>query len=175
MLSRSERLKQLGFPSYNVYLISPHWINYRIACLRQPGRNRCAVCQSRRLLQLHHRTYVRIGDERYSDTVTLCKQHHADLHAWLILHSKSITNTDEAIARLIETRETLPDPTFAREQRRFQRNLARFEQLVTNGTITPPPGFIAAVSTHHQIRRMLKKTPDARRKRLKIRKRRRQR
>jgi hypothetical protein len=56
---------------YRLYLRSPLWrIRRRIWIIRAGGR--CQNCRSRRQLTIHHRTYARLGHERYADITVLC-------------------------------------------------------------------------------------------------------
>jgi hypothetical protein len=56
---------------YRLYLSSPLWrIRRRIWIIRAAGR--CRQCGSRRRLTIHHRTYARLGHERYADISVLC-------------------------------------------------------------------------------------------------------
>ena len=72
-------LKRLGYSSYAEYLGSPHWQavrnQYRASKLPQT----CVVCHDQNV-DLHHRTYKRLGRERLTDLVTLCRSHHEAIH-----------------------------------------------------------------------------------------------
>jgi hypothetical protein len=65
---------------YAAYLMSPHWqavkARYRASNLQQS----CIVCANPKF-ELHHRTYVRLGRERLSDLIPLCRAHHEKAHA----------------------------------------------------------------------------------------------
>jgi hypothetical protein len=63
---------------YGLYLSSPLWrIRRRIWIIRAGGR--CRQCGSRRRLTIHHRTYARLGYERYADVTVLCWPCHQRL------------------------------------------------------------------------------------------------
>jgi len=65
---------------YRLYLSSPLWrIRRRIWIIRAGGR--CRRCGSRRQLTVHHRTYVRLGHERYVDITVLCWPCHQRVEA----------------------------------------------------------------------------------------------
>jgi 5-methylcytosine-specific restriction endonuclease McrA len=60
---------------YTEYLETPHWKKYA-------GTNKefwdwkCALCYSPDNLQVHHRTYERLHEERLTDCITLCRRCH---------------------------------------------------------------------------------------------------
>ncbi|HEV8448677.1 MAG TPA: HNH endonuclease signature motif containing protein [Gemmatimonadaceae bacterium] len=63
---------------YEEYLASPLW-RVRAATMRAltPW---CALCPATRQLEVHHRTYDRVGRERPSDLVVLCARCHRRHH-----------------------------------------------------------------------------------------------
>jgi hypothetical protein len=63
---------------YKEYLRSQHWSERRLDFLRFWGY-RCCLCNSRRDVEVHHRTYERIGREELTDCVVLCERCH-ELH-----------------------------------------------------------------------------------------------
>lgn len=71
-----ERLQRLP---YRVYLRTGHWQKVRKEALDRAG-HRCALCNRQDGLQVHHRTYERLGCERGADVIVLCdachKRHH---------------------------------------------------------------------------------------------------
>lgn len=56
---------------YLAYLQSYDWQLKREKALKRFG-NRCAICNSPDHLQVHHRTYERLGDEAIGDLTVLC-------------------------------------------------------------------------------------------------------
>lgn len=60
---------------YTDYLQSPEWRAKREKALRFAGY-RCQLCNSPKNLQVHHRTYERLGNERLSDLTVLCADCH---------------------------------------------------------------------------------------------------
>ncbi len=66
--------------SYKEYLLSEEWKQTRQRILDRDG-NRCLVCNSPKNLNVHHRTYERIGAEHDSDLTTMCQPCHAVFHA----------------------------------------------------------------------------------------------
>jgi 5-methylcytosine-specific restriction endonuclease McrA len=73
---RKERMK----PPYREYLKSSEWAVVRRLALEQAD-NACRMCGSTQQLDVHHRTYERLGSERLADVVVLCHKCHGDYHA----------------------------------------------------------------------------------------------
>ena len=66
------QLALLGYSSLKAYYRSERWVDSR----RKLRRTTCARCGARRRLQVHHRTYIRLGWELQRDVVTLCVTCH---------------------------------------------------------------------------------------------------
>lgn len=60
---------------YSTYLQTTRWKLLRDEVLARDGY-RCRVCNSRECLEVHHRTYERIGNEDFDDLTTLCCRCH---------------------------------------------------------------------------------------------------
>lgn len=73
------QLQRGGAGSYRRYLQSAHWGERRAAALKY-ANHQCQRCGSSRYLQVHHKTYERLGDERLSDLMVLCDACHVDVH-----------------------------------------------------------------------------------------------
>lgn len=65
--------------SYLAYLNSPHWRWVRNRALKRVAY-RCERCDAKRDLQVHHKSYERLGAERPDDLEVLCFSCHADHH-----------------------------------------------------------------------------------------------
>lgn len=63
----------------DVYLKSAHWSSVRTAALAYAD-HRCQVCYGRTQLDVHHRTYERLGREKPSDVTVLCRHCHETHH-----------------------------------------------------------------------------------------------
>lgn len=83
--------RDLGFKSYNDYLTSDRWQEFRrlffsedrrvADMVRKYGFPVCQFCRKgKRKLVLHHRTYKRLGDERFDDVSLLCDACHGEVH-----------------------------------------------------------------------------------------------
>jgi hypothetical protein len=77
---------------YSSYLQSQAWRIARNRALRM-ARFRCQRCQSRVTLQVHHKTYERLGHERDDDLEVLCESCHHGHH----VDEKSQQGTQYAI------------------------------------------------------------------------------
>lgn len=63
---------------YHAYLRSPEWQVIRRLALERDGG--CVVCYRADRLDVHHRTYERLGHELLSDVTVLCRDCHAKHH-----------------------------------------------------------------------------------------------
>lgn len=99
MPSLDHRVKCLGFASYDAYLESDHWRDFKERYQKSGASTRCRVCGHPHT-QLHHRTYQNVGNEAFGDVVPLCRPHHEAVHTWLKDNKKSLRHTDEAILAL---------------------------------------------------------------------------
>lgn len=65
---------------YHAYIRSPEWqaVKQRYRASRLPQD--CLRCGSSENIELHHRSYRRLGRERLSDIVPLCRDCHRRLH-----------------------------------------------------------------------------------------------
>jgi hypothetical protein len=71
---------------YAEYLATSHWQRVRTLALEQAGHT-CDLCGHDGRLEVHHRTYARLGFERQSDLIVLCHDCHRDHHKALILRA----------------------------------------------------------------------------------------
>lgn len=69
-------VKPLGYNSYTEYLNGDHWKIFSNSVRAEM----CSECGSRRSLQVHHKTYKRLGAELASDVTTLCATCHMKAH-----------------------------------------------------------------------------------------------
>jgi len=74
-----DEIETLEGVDYLEYLNSPQWQERRLLMLERFGR-RCQVCNSQSHLNIHHRTYERLGAERLDDLTVLCKDCHDLFH-----------------------------------------------------------------------------------------------
>lgn len=64
---------------YQEYLKTEHWQDIRKSALKR-SRYRCQLCNSGGMLDVHHRTYERRGEELSSDVIVLCRACHSKFH-----------------------------------------------------------------------------------------------
>lgn len=64
---------------YSEYLKSEWWQQRRLKSLAR-AEHRCQVCNAGSRLEVHHRTYERLGHERDADLVVLCRNCHELFH-----------------------------------------------------------------------------------------------
>lgn len=79
--------------SYAAYLRSDHWQNVKTRYRTSKLPQSCVVCGAERV-DLHHRTYERLGRERLTDLVPLCREHHGEAHR--LRQKKQMTDTATA-------------------------------------------------------------------------------
>lgn len=65
--------------AYAHYLSSDHWKSFRKTILEFWNYS-CCLCNSTKKLEVHHRTYERLGSERLNDCVCLCQTCHRKVH-----------------------------------------------------------------------------------------------
>lgn len=65
--------------NYHEYLNSPEWQKRRQVHVTQ-AEHRCQMCNGDGSLHVHHRTYERLGCERFTDLIALCADCHAKFH-----------------------------------------------------------------------------------------------
>ena len=78
-LKKGQRLTPKHRKAYWCYLQSPQWQAVRQKALKK-AKNRCSLCNGKKRLNVHHRTYERIGQERASDVTVLCASCHERHH-----------------------------------------------------------------------------------------------
>lgn len=80
MTGSSTQPKRMTRDEYrDVYLRSDHWRETRLAALER-AEHRCQVCNRDGSLDVHHRTYERLGEERPADLTVLCRACHSLFH-----------------------------------------------------------------------------------------------
>ncbi len=66
-------------PDYAIYLQSPLW-KERARQARERAGQRCQLCNGYGPLEVHHRTYERLGHEHPDDLTVLCRSCHSTFH-----------------------------------------------------------------------------------------------
>lgn len=75
---RAQRLRELGYDSYDSYLKSGHWHDLK-RLYRESDRPQICQCGETDV-ELHHLTYERVGAEELTDLIALCRRCHEDIH-----------------------------------------------------------------------------------------------
>jgi 5-methylcytosine-specific restriction endonuclease McrA len=79
---------------YAEYIRSPEWAKVKTRKFKQVG-HRCEKCAKHTGLQVHHKTYDRLGRERLSDLQVLCSGCHEREHEGYIMAKRHL----DSIAR----------------------------------------------------------------------------
>lgn len=107
---RTEREQRLTWHEYEQYLKTDRWAKVREQALARFDW-RCATCHSDEHLQVHHRTYERVGCEYLTDLTVLCRYCHRALHdlwnhndsAELVKLEKAQSDQDRIVDALRDT------------------------------------------------------------------------
>ena len=70
---------EIKFIDYKKYLRSDYWDDIKNQVLERDD-NRCRLCNSKIDLQVHHRTYENLENEKLEELITLCKKCHYITH-----------------------------------------------------------------------------------------------
>ena len=71
---------QMDRKTYTAYLHSKHWKKVRSVALQKAGY-KCQACSTKdTILDVHHNSYDRLGNEDPSDLIVLCRSCHAKVH-----------------------------------------------------------------------------------------------
>lgn len=93
-----ERKLELEVMPYQDYLQTPEWKEIREKVLKR-AKYHCQICNTKKSLQIHHRTYDNRGNEDLSDLIAMCKNCHH------IFHSRNTDweqqSLDEKLAELL--------------------------------------------------------------------------
>ena len=94
------------------YLQSDHWRKVREAALNRAG-HRCQVCNGTHILDVHHRTYERLGREEPGDLTVLCRRCHGLFHAGATLQQEKRHKWMMSAASEHHLEQSVPDPRTA--------------------------------------------------------------
>lgn len=97
MFELSGKLRSLGFSTYDEYLSSEWWALFRRCYKNSKKQQSCLVCNETHV-ELHHVSYSRLGAEKLTDVVPLCRFHHEAVHKWLKENRVGVEFTYAAIA-----------------------------------------------------------------------------
>jgi hypothetical protein len=74
---------------YREYLKSPEWQRTKRQYRKSYLLQKCAICGDEKV-DLHHRTYNRLGFERLTDLIPLCREHHGEVHQFYAEHDYNL-------------------------------------------------------------------------------------
>lgn len=73
------RVRFMRAVPYRTYLTLEHWQRQRKKALDRSG-HKCSLCSGTNRLDVHHRTYERLGEEAPEDLTVLCRRCHENFH-----------------------------------------------------------------------------------------------
>jgi hypothetical protein len=71
--------KGAGKIIYPSYMLSKEWLERRRAYCKKYGGG-CAICGTLKKTEMHHMSYLHLGNERDNELVVLCHRHHTNYH-----------------------------------------------------------------------------------------------
>lgn len=74
----SKYAKENRIKYYREYLETPHW--KKISAEYKEKFPICEVCRKNNSSQVHHKSYQRLGHERYWDLIAICRDCHRAKH-----------------------------------------------------------------------------------------------
>jgi hypothetical protein len=89
---------------YRAYLYTAHWQRQRAFALEQ-AENLCELCARGDRLEVHHRSYARVGFERPEVLIVLCNDCHGDHHRALVLRAIRATRHEPLAVTVAEVLE----------------------------------------------------------------------
>lgn len=76
---RGTKAQKWSKTTYAAYLKTEHWQQTRAKALKRAGY-KCQLCAATERLDVHHNTYERLGGEKPTDMVVLCRDCHKTHH-----------------------------------------------------------------------------------------------
>lgn len=109
----------VDYKAYDAYIRSPEWSRLRRQALEKHG-SVCRGCGSTEALEVHHRTYERLGREELSDLVIFCDTCHEGVHALVASGMRLGDATNRVIdskraERVHELADPVPHPLTCRQ------------------------------------------------------------
>lgn len=92
-------LSNLGFRTYAEYLESEHWKQFKQRYVQSDQPQRCRCCGLAKY-ELHHVTYKRLGQERLTDVIPLCRECHDKVHETLRTTRRGVEESTWAIHQI---------------------------------------------------------------------------
>jgi len=122
--------------NYKAYLQTEHWAYVRKVALERDG-DKCQACGTKiGTIDVHHNTYDRLGEERLSDVVCLCRQCHELFHEAqpYILSDDSVKQrkVEELLALIRNGEELLKTEKLDISGKDNAQKIAELEQWIEN-------------------------------------------
>jgi hypothetical protein len=145
--------------NYRQYLHSEWWKATRLWALER-ARYRCENCGAR-AVNVHHRTYERLGHEHPSDLQALCRRCHEETHG-LAPDNDGPINVEWIDSRTPEVRHAA---TVAEAEQRLEDLARGYEEWVVGGRIVQrpasPPGPLELKFIHQLLAGRRQESPVA--------------
>ncbi len=128
--------------TYDVYIKSQHWKNFRLQTLRH--RFQCEVCANRRFLQVHHRNYECVGKEEQSDVLVLCRRCHGKLHKRAKdLRPDSLEESYQLLLKLFVSQKEKRERKYRKRHIRLKKKNGHYYQTNKKRPLTPLKGILS--------------------------------
>ena len=111
----------MTYKEYREYLLSDKWEELRDAALERAGFQCQLVAEHGGQLEVHHRTYDRLGHEDVADLTVLCHRCHRIISA---IYPKLLSNS----GKLVERRNV----TFIASEKLKEKRVPKYEKTVRN-------------------------------------------
>lgn len=76
---QTQRPFQARLDLYQQYLLSDTWKSKRVRVLQRDDYS-CRACANAKAVEVHHKSYLNIGDEPLFELISVCKACHLQLH-----------------------------------------------------------------------------------------------
>lgn len=125
--------KDLGHSSYSSYLQSSKWKNTKKKLFKSKLVKRvdsiavCSVCESSNKLNVHHRTYKNLGNEKMRDLVVLCELCHEKAHDIEKYTNHSLYNSHKKIKKIFKE-NVGSGKKYAKERRKFLKEKSKMNK-----------------------------------------------
>lgn len=82
-ISKALKFAKTNYAKYLNHLQSPYWKNIRKKALER-DKYLCQCCKNKSAQEVHHLTYIHLGNENLDDLISYCKDCHKKMHEILI-------------------------------------------------------------------------------------------
>ncbi len=106
-----ERLQYLKLNSLSEYRKTSRWKGKRQRQFRRGNMHGCKCCGSNFYLNLHHRTYERLGNELREDLIWLCKDCHKLVHEFCFFRGLSLEDATDSVIKGMKIKDPCPVKT----------------------------------------------------------------